>query len=255
MCIHRDMGELLFLDSDLVVINKAAGEPVGGDRGGTGKRGGRNGKPAPAPLLDHWRRTLEEPELQLIHRIDQPVGGIVLLGRRKETLPFFYDAFAHQRAARFYVAIVTSPPDREEGELADILTVDTANPTTTVVATGGRGTAGGKEAVLHYRIVGRTTHHTVLLVRLKTGRHHQIRAQLAHRGWNILGDARYGARRPMRDRSIGLYAWRLTTPHPTLSLPLTFTAPLPLTSLWNDVDRLLRDGALRDNSFFQSVQE
>jgi 23S rRNA pseudouridine1911/1915/1917 synthase len=221
MCIHIGMSQLIYLDSDILTVHKDPGEAVTG----------RN--PAGETVLQEWRRKLEEPALQLIHRIDQPVGGLVLLGRHGDTLAALYESFRNGLVTRSYIAIVTAPPDPQEGVLTDHIETDSRSHTSRIVP------EGGKEASLHYRTVGTTTHHTVLEVSLNTGRHHQIRVQLASRGWHILGDTRYGARRPMRDRSIGLFARHLSFPHPRFGITMALTAPVPDSAVWDHVSRII----------------
>lgn len=221
MCIHMGMSQLIYLDSDVLIVSKPPGEAVSG-RSTTGDT-----------VLQQWRRSLNEPSLQLIHRIDQPVGGLILLGRNEDSLPVLYEAFRKGSVTRTYIAIVTTPPDPPNGELTDLIATGPKSHTSTIV------TDGGKAASLTYRTIGATEHHTVLEVSLNTGRHHQIRVQLASRGWHILGDTRYGARRPMRDRSIGLFARYLSFAHPRFGVTMSLTAPLPESAVWEHVSRIL----------------
>ncbi len=215
------MSQLIYLDSDMVIVNKSPGEAVSGRSSGG------------ETVLQKWRRNIHDPELQLVHRIDQPVGGLVLLGRCEESLPVLYEAFRQGSVIRKYIAIVITPPDPPEGALTDLIATDGKSHTSRRVSDGG------KEAALKYRTIGTTEHHTVLEVSLDTGRHHQIRVQLASRGWHILGDTRYGARRPMRDRSIGLFARFLSIAHPRFGVSVSVTAPLPESAVWNHVARII----------------
>ncbi len=228
------------MDSDLLVVQKLPGEAVTKPRGGN------------ETVLNHWRKTLGEPGLQLVHRIDQPVGGLVLMGRSAEMLPKLYESFRTGQAIRTYIAILTAPPEPEADTITDTIVTDPRSHTSRVLsgAEAPERAEDAKESTLHYRTIGNTRHHTVVAVRLATGRHHQIRVQLAHRGWFVLGDTRYGARRPMRDRSIGLYAWHLTVPHPRHGTPLTITAPLPDTAVWRHVAEIISSGGLSPKDVF-----
>lgn len=210
------MSDLIYLDNHIIVCAKHAGEAVASRR---------RGEPT---VITSWRATLGEPTIQSAHRIDQPVSGLLTLVRTKRAAAFYHAAFRDAAVLRHYLAVVAAPPEHDEDTLVDHLSEDSARNRTVV-------NPAGKRAALHYRVVGATDHHTVLLVTLESGRHHQIRAQLGARGWYVVGDAKYGARRPMKDRSIALHAWHLQLPHPELSMPLSLFAPLPDTPLWRAV--------------------
>lgn len=202
----------------MVIVSKPAGQPV------QSKRDRQETIPA------EWRRKLGEP-VQVVHRIDQPVSGLVVLARSRETSARLFGLFADHRVDRTYLAVVDADPPESEATLVDAISVDPRSNRSTLQA-------DGKESRLSYRRIGSTDHHTVLLVTLETGRHHQIRAQLAAHGMHVLGDAKYGARRPLRDRSIALHAWRIAIPSPYCRSPITVTAPLPPGSLWRAVGTL-----------------
>ncbi len=223
------MKDLLYLDRHLLVIAKDPGDAVESARKGT------------STVVQWWRNTLDDRRIQPIHRIDQPVGGIVVLGRTKEAIASLNEQFSLGTVERNYVAVVTTPPDPPAGVLEDRVLQDPTGNRSRIVAGSGEESGGpaeserGRVARLTYTTVGNTTHHTVLEVTLHTGRHHQIRVQLAHRGWHILGDTRYGARRPMKDKSIGLWARRISFVHPFTGERLTLYAPAPNGSVWNVV--------------------
>lgn len=214
------MSELLYIDSAILVIGKYPGEAV------------ESRKSSEKTVVAEWREKIDDDSLQPLHRIDQPVGGIVVLGRGSEVLTDVYRQFREGLVTRTYLAIVVKAPVSPSGTLEHRLSYDEKRNSTYVHDSG-------KKAVLHYTTRGTTDHHTVLEITLETGRHHQIRAQLAAIGSTILGDAKYGARRPMRDKSIGLHAWKLTLTHPISGLPMRFTAPLPSRSVWNAVGRAI----------------
>ena len=223
------MSTLLYVDSAIVVVGKFPGEAVESRTSGE------------KTVVAEWRETIGDDSLQPLHRIDQPVGGIVVLGRGNEVLTDVYRQFREGRVTRRYLAIVVNAPVPASGTLEHRLSYDGRRNVTYVHESG-------KRAVLHYATRGTTDHHTILEITLVTGRHHQIRAQLAAIGSTILGDAKYGARRPMRDKSIGLHAWKLALTHPISGLSMQFTAPLPSRSVWNAVERAVaspREGVFR----------
>lgn len=188
-----------------------------------------------ATLGGHWRTAIGDPSLQPLHRIDQPVSGVVLFARRAGVQASWQAALEGRAVVRQYIAVVSGEPAQKD-ELLDTIAPAGGGNRWAVAATGA---PGGQEARLAYRLIGRTDHHSVLLVTLQTGRHHQIRVQLAARGLHVVGDAKYGARRALRDRSIALHAWRLTLPHPADGAALRISAPLPQGSVWRAVEPLL----------------
>ncbi|MEX2443099.1 MAG: RNA pseudouridine synthase [Alkalispirochaeta sp.] len=210
------MSRLVYLDSELLVIDKSSGEAVDGRRA------------EQKSLVHYWRSFLKEPRLQPVHRIDQPVAGLVLWARRPEIFSLLHDHLQNGRMTREYIAVVDTPPSPESGTLSDRVLVD---------GTGNRSRIDptGKLAELTYETIGKTQHHTILRVRLNTGRHHQIRLQLAHRGWHVVGDVKYGARRPLRDGGIALLAYTLTFPHPVQPVDIPCRARFPETPFWHAV--------------------
>lgn len=209
------MSTLVYLDHAMAIICKSAGEPV------------QTEDPKQRTIVQEWREKLGDTHLQPAHRIDQPVSGLVALSRDPQSFTAVQRGFATDRIVRLYLAVVSTPPVPEQGILED-----------RILQKGTRSVIGetGKPGKLQYRTIGKTDHHTILLLRLHTGRHHQIRVQLASRGWHVVGDARYGARRPLSDRSIALHAWRLEMDHPTLTgHRMTFHGDIPAGGLWEAV--------------------
>ncbi len=160
--------------------------------------------------------------LGLVHRLDRPVGGLLVLGRTSKAADRLSEQVRKKTLARQYVAVVRGDaPD--VGELHDWLLKDERTNTVRAVP---EGTPGAKEAVLRYACVGRAEGLSLLRVRLFTGRSHQIRVQLAHGGTPIWGDARYGGGRP--GEQIALWGAHLGLIHPTLREELHFDALPPV---------------------------
>lgn len=223
------MSTLLYLDSWLAVVAKEAGEPV------------QTRDTRQKTVVRAFRDALGDPGLQPVHRIDQPVSGAVVLARTPESFRRIHSSLAEGAVQRRYLAVVTAPPTPAQGVLEDYLVPGGmkggGGGNTRVVPAG---TPGGRFSTLRYETIGSTRHHTILLIELGTGRQHQIRAQLAHRGWFILGDARYGARRPLKDRSIALHSWYLAMPHPLFpGQELICSADLPARGIWQGVSEAL----------------
>ena len=170
--------------------------------------------------------------MQPVHRIDQPVAGLVVLSRGADHFRALHDAIERRAMHRRYIAVVDTPPDPPEGTLIDRITVDTRRNKSVI-------TSRGKRSQLTYRTLGATHHHTVVEVTLETGRHHQIRLQLAERGWHVVGDTKYGARRPLREGGIALLAYQLSFPHPITGDYLTFRASFPDGALWKAAEEVV----------------
>ena len=163
--------------------------------------------------------------LGLVHRLDRPVGGLVVLARTSKAADRLSAQVRDKTLARQYVAAVRGTPEAE-AELCDWLLKDERTNTVRAVA---QGTPGAKDARLRYARVGGGDGLTLVRVRLFTGRSHQIRVQLAHHGMPIWGDARYGGGRP--GQQIALWGAHLGLVHPTLKTPMRFDALPPQETL------------------------
>ena len=171
-------------------------------------------------------RMEEEPYLAVIHRLDRPVGGIMVLAKTQEAAAELSDQVQDGTMIKYYQAILTGELPDEYGTLEDYLVKDGRTNTTKVVA---KGTKGAKKAVLDYEVLDvLETDEGVLsyvLIQLLTGRHHQIRVQMANQGAGIWGDTKYNPRFQKvkrRYQQIGLYATRLEFDHPVTGEHLVF---------------------------------
>ena len=208
---------LLYKDADLLVAVKLAGVPSQPDTTGQGD------------LLT----TLQEeyPSVSLIHRLDTPTGGVMVFGlTSKATARLCALVQDHDRFCKEYLAVVSSPLSEAEGRLTDFLFHD-RQKNKAYVTDGKR--KGSKEAVLDYRVLASLPDgHTLVLVRLHTGRTHQIRVQFASRGLPLVGDGKYGSREKVP--FIGLWACRLTFPHPITGKEVSVsTYPDPEEMPWS----------------------
>ena len=193
---------------------------------------------ADAPSLQRLASAYAKRDLYLIHRIDQPASGLVLFTKHKHTVEALQRQFAERSVERTYLAIVDQLPDEPEGELVHHLVRDGRTNKSAIVEAGA---PEAKEAVLSWRKVGETDRYPLLEIKLSTGRHHQIRAQLAAVGAPIHGDVKYGARRANEDRSIHLHAWRLGFQHPVSKEKVALEAPLPEGDvLWTAVAEIVK---------------
>ena len=197
---------------------------------------------AEAPTLQKLASAYAKRDLYLIHRIDQPASGLVLFARHKKAVQKLQAQFAQRGVRRVYLAVVEALPNAAEGELRHFLIKDGRSNKSTVVRANGEGaplgsrTGVAKEALLTWRKVGETDRYPILEIELATGRHHQIRAQLAAVGAPIHGDVKYGARRANADRSIHLHARALEFRHPVSDEAVALEAGFPEgDALWEAV--------------------
>ncbi len=166
--------------------------------------------------------------LWLLHRIDQPTSGLVLFGRTKRAAQEVSTQLENGEIAREYFAIVEKRPTLDSSVVTLHLTHDHRRNITQVAKV-----QSGKKAQLSYQYLASSDHYHLLSVSLNTGRHHQIRATMAHLGSPIKGDVKYGARRGHKDRSIGLHAYRMVFRHPVSKEAVELTATPPKDPLWN----------------------
>jgi 23S rRNA pseudouridine1911/1915/1917 synthase len=216
--------EVLFEDNHLIAVNKPAGLAAQGDSTGD------------EHLLDvvsaYLAKKFNKPGkafVGLIHRLDRPVSGVVLLARTSKALARMNEQFRLKSTTKIYHALTEVRPEEEEGTLKHYLGKDSK---THRALTYNHLKPGTKEAVLHYKVLGRRNNHYLLEIELETGRFHQIRAQLSKAGMPVLGDVKYGAGKPLPDRSIGLHARRLEFEHPITKEKVVVVAPYPNSEWW-----------------------
>lgn len=216
--------EILLEDNHCLAVNKPAGLLSQGDE---------TGHPS---LVDWAQADLKARYLKpgnvyvgLVHRLDRPVSGVVLLAKTSKAAARLSAQFREGTIAKVYRAIVEGVVGEDEGEWADTLRKDRGRNVVEVVAEAE--TEGGQAASLAYRVVGRGGRRTLLELRPTTGRGHQLRVQLASRGFPILGDRKYGAKSIVDaadgGHRIALHARSLTFTHPTTAAVLSVEAPAP----------------------------
>ena len=219
-----DLTSILFEDNHLIVINKKPSEIVQGDKTGD--------KTMPDTIKEYLKVKYNKPGnvfCGVIHRLDRPTSGAVVFARTSKGLERMNTQFREKETNKVYWAIVEQKPEKPEGSLVHFLKKnETKNKS--FVTDSEKG--GAKEAKLTYKLIASSERYHLLEITLETGRHHQIRAQLAAIGCFIKGDVKYGAKRSNEDGSICLHARRLTINHPVTKEVLTFTADTPNTAIW-----------------------
>lgn len=211
--------EILYEDNHIIAVNKRAGEIVQADK---------TGDPT---LLDDVKQYIKvkcnkpgDVFLGVVHRIDRPVSGVVLFARTSKALARLNTMFAEKKVRKIYWALVQERPEQLEAELRHYIGKN-EEKNRAHVSISPR--TGYKEAILSYSLISSSERLYLLEVELKTGRHHQIRAQLARIGCPIRGDLKYGAKRSNEGGGINLHSRRVEFEHPVTHEMITIEAPLP----------------------------
>lgn len=168
--------------------------------------------------------------IQPIHRLDRPVSGVVLMAKKASAQKAITKQFQEGTVAKTYLAIVAEKPAEEKGVLVDFLSEQGGKTNKTTVTSSD--IPGARRAELAYEYLGSSERYHLLKVQLKTGRKHQIRAQLAHIGCPIRGDVKYGFKRKQPGGLIDLHAWKISFDHPVSKERLTLVAPPPERPVW-----------------------
>ena len=240
--------EVIYEDNHIIIVNKQSGEIVQGDK--TGDR------PLSDIVKDYIKEKYQKPGavfLGVTHRLDRPVSGLVVFARTSKALTRLNKMFAEGDVHKTYWAIVSRSVDEERrsGSTEVRETEDTdgwhtlehwliRNEKQNKSYAYDRERPGAKKAILRYRAIAHSDRYTLLEVNLMTGRHHQIRCQLAAAGHPIKGDLKYGAPRSNADGSISLMARRIEFTHPVSKAPVTIEAPVPDDTLWQALAKLTR---------------
>ena len=214
----------LYEDNHIIVVSKQAGEIVQGDKTGD--------VPLSETVAVYLKEKYAKPGnvfVGVAHRLDRPVSGIVVLAKTSKALSRLNEMFRVGHVDKRYLAIVKNRPAKPEGRLQNWLV---RNEKQNRSYAYDHEVPGSKEAVLEYRLVDSSVNYYLLEVKLETGRHHQIRCQLAKMGCPIKGDLKYGAERSNPDGSISLHAYRVQFEHPVSHIQIDVKAPVPDEPLW-----------------------
>ncbi|MFY9596836.1 MAG: RluA family pseudouridine synthase [Dysgonamonadaceae bacterium] len=216
--------EILYEDNHIIIVNKSPREIVQGDKTGD--------KPLVDMVKDYLKEKYHKPGnvfCGVVHRLDRPTSGIVVFAKTSKALVRLNEMFKKGEVDKTYWAIVKDLPPQDEGTLVHFLIKNQKNNKSVAYDTEK---PRSKKAVLHYKLVGRSQRYYLLEVKLETGRHHQIRCQLAKIGLPIRGDLKYGAQRSNPDGSISLHARNISFVHPVSKKMIDITAPVPDDPLW-----------------------
>ncbi|MFH4968946.1 RluA family pseudouridine synthase [Gaetbulibacter sp. M240] len=216
--------QILYEDNHMIVVNKRAGDIVQGDKTGD------------MPLNDivkaYIKKEYHKPGnvyLGTVHRLDRPTTGLVIFAKTSKALTRLNKLFAQKDVAKTYWALVKNPPPKGEDRLVHWLK---KNPKNNKSYTYPQEITGSKKAILSYKVIRTLGNYYLLEINLETGRHHQIRCQLAAIGCPIKGDLKYGFDRSNTDASIHLHARSIRLEHPVQKEELFITSPVPKDPLW-----------------------
>ena len=216
---------VLYEDNHIIAVNKTCNEIVQGDKTGDTPLS----ETVKAYIKDKYNKP-GEVFLGVTHRLDRPTSGVVLFARTSKALTRLNEMFkSHEQIRKTYWAIVQGCPKVPEARLENYLT---RNETLNKSFIAKPGAKEAKLAVLTYKTLVKGEHYTLLEINLETGRHHQIRCQLAAIGCPVKGDLKYGAKRSNPDGGISLHARQIAFIHPVSKIQLCITAPVPNDSLW-----------------------
>ncbi len=223
--LQPEATDVLYEDNHLLIVNKPAGMLVQGDKTGD------------VPLVEHGKVYLKQKYhkpgdvfLGVVHRLDRPVSGVVVLARTSKALARMNKLFQEKQVTKTYWALVDKEPPQASDTLSHWLT---KNPQKNRATAHRRQVPHSKSAILTYRLLIHRAPLYLLEVTPQTGRPHQIRVQLASVGCPIRGDLKYGATKANDNASISLHARALSFVHPVKREPLRVIAPLPHEAGWN----------------------
>lgn len=224
-------GRILFEDNHIIAVYKQVGDIVQGDKTGD--------EPLSEKVKTYLKQKYNKPGnvfLGVTHRIDRPVAGAVIFAKTSKALARLNKMFSLNEIHKTYWAIVKNEPPADKGELVHWLKKNEKQNKSYAVNPEEKG---AKKAILQYETIGKSDNYFLLSVKLLTGRHHQIRCQLATIGCPIRGDLKYGFPRSNPDKGIDLLARQVKFIHPVSKAEIVINAPVPQNNLWQSLTKNL----------------
>lgn len=224
---------ILYEDNHIIIVNKASGEIVQGDKTGD------------TPLVETLKCFIKERDnkpgnvfMGVVHRLDRPVSGVVVFAKTSKALSRLNAMFASGDVHKTYWAISRNKPGEPQAVLRHWITTTERNNKSYASITPVKN---GKEALLEYKLIASSERYNLLEVRLMTGRKHQIRVQLSSIGCTVKGDLKYGDKRSNPDGSISLHARHISFIHPVSGKQIDVTAPVPDDNLWHALEEIVEN--------------
>lgn len=222
---HKNNLQVLYEDNHIIIVNKRVGDIVQGDKTGD--------KPLSDVVKEYLKDKYNKPGkvfLGVVHRLDRPTSGIVIFARTSKALPRLNKLFSEKLAKKTYWAVVKNKPLQNTDTLSHWLKRFSKNNLSKAYI---KEVPDSKKAILTYTIIKKLEHYYLVEIDLKTGRHHQIRVQLAKIGCPIKGDLKYGFNRSNTNGGIHLHARKIVFEHPVKKELITIIAPPPIGPIWD----------------------
>jgi len=213
--------EVLHENNDYLVVNKAAGL--------ISEKSPYEAVTIESQALNHLLKYKRKPYIGIIHRLDRVTSGVLILAKKKSVLVEFNTLFSSRKVQKTYLAIVKNKPQKDKGNLVNFLVKNNKEKRAEIVQAKSKDS---QNCMLSYQVIAKNDVGYLLEIKPKTGRFHQIRAQLTHIGLPIIGDKKYGSDQEYLPLSICLHAWKLTYEDSNSKEPQTFEAPLPNNAFW-----------------------
>lgn len=213
--------DILHENNDYIVINKTAGL--------ISEKSTYEAVTIESLVFNHLLKSKRNPYLGIIHRLDRVTSGVLILAKKKSILVALNELFSNRKVQKTYLAIVTTKPPKNKGNLVNFLVKNTKEKKAEIAPSKSKNALS---CMLSYQVIDKNDFGYLLEVKPKTGRFHQIRAQLANIGLPILGDQKYGSEQEYLPLSVCLHAWKLTYQIPGSKETQTFEAPLPDNEFW-----------------------
>jgi 23S rRNA pseudouridine1911/1915/1917 synthase len=223
---------ILYEDNHLIAVNKTGSDLVQGDKTGD--------EPLPERVKAYLKEKYNKPGnvfCGVTHRLDRPTSGVVLFAKTSKALARMNEMFQTHEVKKTYWALVKTPPAEPEATLIHYLIRNEKQNKSYAYDVEKNG---AKKAILSYKTVARSDNYSMLEVNLETGRHHQIRCQLAKIGSPIKGDLKYGFPRSNPDGGISLHARKVEFIHPVSKERIEITAPVPQDNLWKAFESMVQ---------------
>lgn len=216
------MLEVIHENKDLIVVNKQSGL--------ISEKSPFEKITVEDQIKNHLTKVRKNPFIGIIHRLDRVTSGVLIFAKKKSILVNFNKLFSTKKVQKTYLAIVEKEPEIRKDELVNFLFKNNLKKKSEIKKVKSKET---QEAILTYEVIDKNEFGYLLKIKPKTGRFHQIRAQLSHMGCPIIGDEKYGAITKHLPLSIGLHSWKINYKDPKSMEFISFEAPLPKNKYWN----------------------
>jgi 23S rRNA pseudouridine1911/1915/1917 synthase len=214
--------EVVHENNDYIVVNKMAGL--------ISEKSPYEDCTVEDQVLNHLLKSKRKPYIGIIHRLDRVTSGVLVFAKKKSILVEFNDLLSGRKVQKTYLAIVKNKPPKNKENLINFLVKNNREKRADITQTRSKDSL---ECILSYQVIDKNDFGYLLEIKPKTGRFHQIRAQLANIGLPIIGDEKYSSDQEYLPTSICLHAWKLSYQVPGSKEFKTFEAPLPKNNFWN----------------------